>query len=112
MIAPETGDGIGDASPRSRLIAPHFAEEVASTHGSPRLGALMQDAPQLAPGSLAQVAALPLGARLIVDPWSSELELLRNTNVQAVSAREKLPLAIAPLVPYVKYAPTAIAEAR
>lgn len=94
------------------LIAPHLAEEVTSANGSPRLGALMQGAPQLAPGSLNQVAALPLGARLIVDPWSSELELLRNTNVQAVSAREKLPLAIAPLMPYVKYAPSALAEAR
>jgi hypothetical protein len=69
----------------------------------------MQEAPELAPGSLMQVAALPLGARLIVDPWSSELELLRNTNVQAVSSREKLPLAIAPLVPYIKYAEPALA---
>jgi hypothetical protein len=72
----------------------------------------MEEAPELAPGSLLQVAALPLGARLMVDPWSSELELLRNTNVQAVSAREKLPLAIAPLVPYLKYAEPALAEAR
>ena len=92
------------------LITPHLAEEVASNNGVPRLGALMQGAPDLAPGSLMQVAALPLGARLIVDPWSSELELLRNTNVQAVSAREKLPLAIAPLIPYIKYAEPALAE--
>jgi hypothetical protein len=94
------------------LITPHLAEEVSSSSGTPRLGALMQEAPELAPGSLMQVAALPLGARLIVDPWSSELELLRNTNVQAVSSREKLPLAIAPLVPYIKYAEPALAEAR
>jgi hypothetical protein len=71
----------------------------------------MQPAPQLN-ASLTQVAALPPGARLIVDPWSSQLELLRNTNVQAMSSREKLPLAVAPLVPYISYMEPTVAEAR
>lgn len=94
------------------LIESHIGEEVVSTGAGPRLGALMQQAPELKASSLTQVAALPLGARLIVDPWSSQLELLRNTNVQAMSSREKLPLAIAPLVPYIKYAQRAVAVAR
>jgi hypothetical protein len=94
------------------LIAPHIRDEVVSTGTGPRLGALMEQAPLLAPGSLNQVAALALGARLIVDPWSSQVELLRNTNVQAVSSREKLPLAIAPLIPYIKYVAAEVAEVR
>jgi hypothetical protein len=94
------------------LIQSHLGEQLADGKQFQRLGELMQQAPELAPESLDQVAALPLGARLIVDPWSSEIELMRSTNVQAVSAREKLPLAIAPLVPYIKYAPAAVAETR
>jgi hypothetical protein len=93
------------------LIESHLGDEVFGNGRSPRLGALMQSAPQLN-ASLTQVAALPLGARLIVDPWSSQLELLRNTNVQAMSSREKLPLAIAPLVPYIRYMEPTVAEAR
>jgi hypothetical protein len=94
------------------LIQPHVGEEVANGGNGSRLGPLMQQAPQLAPNSLSQVAALPLGARLIVDPWTSRLELLRNTNAQAMSTREKLPLTIAPLVPYIRYVESTVAEAR
>ena len=94
------------------LIQPHLNAEMGNGGNGPRLGSLTQNAPQLAPSSLNQVAALPLGARLVVDPWSSRLELLRNTNAQALSTREKLPLAIAPLVPYLKYAEATLAESR
>jgi hypothetical protein len=94
------------------LIQSHLGEQLADGKQFQRLGELMQQAPELAPENLEQVAALPLGARLIVDPWSGEIELMRNTTVPAASAREKLPLAIAPLVPYIKYAPAAVAETR
>jgi hypothetical protein len=94
------------------LIGSHVGDEVFGDGRSPRLAVLMQSAPELAPASLLQVAALPLGARLIVDPWSSQLELLRNTNAQAMSSREKLPLAIAPLMPYLRYVEPTVAEAR
>jgi hypothetical protein len=68
------------------------------------LSELMLQAPQLTPERVDQVAALPLGARLIVDPWTGQLELLRAAAVPPASAREKVPLAITPLLPYIKYA--------
>ena len=68
------------------------------------LSALMQKAPQLVPEKLDQIAALPLGARLVVDPWTCRVDLLRTANVPLASAREKVPLAITPLMPYIRYA--------
>ena len=72
--------------------------------GGGALAALMPQAAELAPERLDQIAALPLGARLVVDPWSDRLDLLRSPSVPLASAREKVPLAITPLMPYIRYA--------
>ena len=86
------------------LIQPHVIARIADAGQVSRLNELIQQAPSLAPERLDQVAALALGARIIVDPWSSKLELLRATNVPLASAREKASLAVTPLVPYLRYA--------
>ena len=51
-----------------------------------------------------QIPALPLGTRIVVDPWSGRLTLDRSPAVKIVSIREKVPLAVTPLMPYIKYA--------
>lgn len=66
--------------------------------------ALMQNAQALSPERLDQVAALPLGARVVIDPWTGGLELSRAATVPLQSAREKASLAVTPLVPYLRYA--------
>ena len=53
-----------------------------------------------------QVAALPLGARLVLDPWSSRLELIRAAAQLPGTVREKVPLLVSPLFPYLKYSDT------
>jgi hypothetical protein len=84
------------------LIQPHIGDHM-SDGGQTRLSELMERAPELAPDSLEQVAALALGARLTLDPWTSRLELLRTAADVASSVREKVPLAVTPLTPYLKY---------
>jgi hypothetical protein len=86
------------------LIQPHFGDHIANGEQTLRLNELMQHAPELAPARLDQIAALPLGARLVLDPWSSNVSLVRAQTVPFASAREKEPLAITPLMPYLKYA--------
>jgi len=93
-----------NASQLPNLIQPHVGEQLAGGKQFQRLSELMLQAPQLTPERLDQVAALPLGGRVLVDAWSGRLELLRTTTVPLASAREKVPLAITPLVPYLKYA--------
>jgi len=69
-----------------------------------RLSELVQQAPELAPERLDQIAALPLGARLVVNPWSGRVDLARTPTVPLLSAREKTPLSVTPLMPYITYA--------
>ena len=86
------------------LIQPHIGENSSSQGQLQRLAQLIQQSPALTPERVDQVAALPLGARVVVDPWSGRVELLRGGTVPLASAREKASLAITPLVPYLRYA--------
>lgn len=86
------------------LIQPHIGEQIAGGGQVVRLGELIQQSPELAPERLDQIAALPLGARLVVDPWSARVTLLRTPEVPLVSAHEKVAFSVTPLVPYIKYA--------
>jgi len=74
---------------------------------SPRLGSpvffssqLLQAAPALQPNSAAQIAALPLGSRIKIDPWTSGVSLMKTEPVARFSARDKMPFEVTPLVPY------------
>jgi hypothetical protein len=62
---------------------------------------LLKMAPPLDPTSLEQVAALPLGSRIKLDPWSDRLELIKNKPVQIASSWEKMPFGLTPFYPYI-----------
>jgi hypothetical protein len=85
------------------LIQPHVGDHVSDKSAS-RLMELMSKAPELKSQDLSQVPALSIGARLVVDPWDGRLELLRTAAALPGAMREKAPLAITPLTPYLKYA--------
>jgi hypothetical protein len=65
-----------------------------------RLGALTTNAPKLEPNNATQIAALPLGARIKLDPWSNKIEILKAKGVGTLSAREKMQFEVTPLFPY------------
>jgi hypothetical protein len=74
---------------------------------SPQLGnkihfasQLLQAAPPLEPGNKGQIAALPMGSRLKLDPWSAGLSLMKSKPMALLSARDKMPFEVTPLVPY------------
>jgi hypothetical protein len=74
---------------------------------SPRLGngvfyveQLGQTAPALEPGNKGQIAALPMGSRVKVDPWGAAASLMKSKTVGLLSARDKMPFEVTPLVPY------------
>jgi Peptidase family M48 len=85
------------------LIQPHIGDHIYGGQLQ-RVTELIERAPALAPERLDQIAALPLGTRVMVDPWSGKLALDRSPGVRIVSIREKVPLAVTPLMPYIKYA--------
>jgi len=55
-------------------------------------------------GRTDQASALQLGGRIMLNPWTSEVELLRAAAVAPTNAREKNTLAVSPLIPYLRYA--------
>ncbi|HEX4545773.1 MAG TPA: M48 family metalloprotease [Candidatus Acidoferrum sp.] len=46
------------------------------------------------------IAALPLGGRVKLDPWSDKLELIKSKPVGTVAEREKMPFEVTPFMPY------------
>jgi hypothetical protein len=87
-----------------RLIQPHIGDYMAANGQMTRLADLMKQAPPLMPDSLEQIAALQLGARLVVDAWSGRVALDRSPAVPLMSVREKIPFAVTPLMPVIRYA--------
>ncbi len=76
------------------LINPHLGNGV--TLGT----ALSGTGPALDPSKVDQIAALPIGARVKLDPWSDRVELLKSKPVALLSAREKMPFEVTPFMPY------------
>jgi hypothetical protein len=82
------------------LIRAHFGNRMAEGEALNRMNRLVSEAPPLEETSLEQVAALPLGGRVKVDPWTARISLMTNNQVALLSAREKMPFMVTPLMPY------------
>lgn len=84
------------ASSRSlpELISPNLGNQIYP------VAELLNSAQTLKPGEIRQIPALPLGARIKLDPWSDSVELIKSPMPQLESAREKKPLEITPFMPY------------
>jgi hypothetical protein len=79
------------------LISPLLGNGMAAASNGVRLAALLQNAPEIQMDRPDQIAALPLGARIKVNPWNNQLTLLKTRNVPPVSGTEKLPFEITPV---------------
>ncbi len=81
------------------LIRPHLGNSLASSK-SIRMSPLLEGAPALDEKKLDQIAALPLGGRIKMDPWTDQVELSKAKPVALTSAREKMEFEITPFFPY------------
>jgi hypothetical protein len=81
------------------LIRPHLGNSLA-TGKSMRMNVLVESAPALDQKKVDQIAALPLGGRVKVDPWTDQVELSKAKPVALTSAREKMEFEITPVFPY------------
>jgi hypothetical protein len=89
------------------LIQAHMGDGIARDGGSLRMNDLMNSAPKLELGRVDQIAALPLGGRVEVDPWDGRLQLMKSRPAALVAAREKMPLEVTPFMPYLIYSQAA-----
>lgn len=81
------------------LIRPHMGNGLATSKNI-RMSMLLVSAPQLEPQRTDQLAALPLGGRIKLDPWSDQVQLEKAQPVALTSAREKMPFEITPFFPH------------
>ena len=56
--------------------------------------------PALDEEKIEQIAALPLGSRVKLNPWSNRIELVKARPLALLSAREKMPFEVTPFALY------------
>jgi Peptidase family M48 len=84
----------------SALLTPHLGTSFTDHKGGiDHMVALMNSAPALEPDKLDQIAALPLGGHVQLNPWNDHLELIKTMPVPISSARRKMPLEVTPFFP-------------
>ena len=85
----------------SALLTAHLGNSFVAEKGSQitRLSALMTSAPELDENKLDQIAALPLGGRIKLDPWQDKVEMIKAAPVAITSVRDKLPFELTPFFP-------------
>ena len=80
------------------LIHANIGNQLASAEGLMRMQSLVKGSPALDESKLDQIAALPLGSRIHLDPWNNRINLLKAKPVSLLSARDKLPFEITPFL--------------
>jgi len=85
----------------SNLIRPHLGNSLGNGK-TIRMSALLNSAPQLEMKRTDQIAALPLGGRIKLDPWSNRVEMMKTKPVALLSPNEKMPFEITPFFPYLR----------
>jgi hypothetical protein len=79
------------------LINPHLGNRVSLS------SALLNAAPTLDPTKIDQISALPVGARIKLDPWNDHVELVKAKPIPLLSAREKMPFEVTPFMPFLTH---------
>ncbi|MEQ1884627.1 MAG: M48 family metalloprotease [Bryobacteraceae bacterium] len=83
-----------------RLLQANLGNQVANADALTRLADFSAKAPALEENKLEQIAALPLGSRVKVQPWRNQLELIKARPISLLSPREKMPFEVSPFVLY------------
>jgi hypothetical protein len=82
------------------LTTAHLGNSLTDDKGQlTRLTALASTGPALDPAKLDQIAALPLGARVKMNPWDNHIELIKSGPVAITSPRDKMPFEVTPFFP-------------
>ena len=81
------------------LIRAHLGDSLLNGDAT-RMSSLMTASPQFDPKKADQIAALPLGGRVKVDPWTEQLELIKTKPVAITAAADKMPFEVTPFFPF------------
>jgi len=84
----------------SALLTAHLGNSLVDDKGNvTRMAALEPSAPALDQTKVDQIAALPLGGRIKLDPWQDKVEMIKAAPVSITSVRDKMPFEVTPFFP-------------
>jgi len=83
-----------------RLLQANLGNQFANAEALNRLATFAASAPALEENKIEQIAALPLGSRVKVNPWNNQITLVKTRPISLLSAREKMPFEITPFALY------------
>src|SRR5580658_5847610 len=81
------------------LLQAHLGNSIIDNGTVTRMAALATSAPALDWNKLDQIAALPLGGRVKLNPWDDKVEIVKAQPVAITSARDKMPFEVTPFYP-------------
>ncbi len=81
------------------LIRAHLGDSLLNGSAT-KMSTLMTGSPAFDPKKADQVAALPLGGRVRIDPWNDQLALIKTKPVAITAASEKMPFEVTPFFPF------------
>lgn len=79
-----------------RLLAANLGNQIANPDALARLTEFSASAPELDENKLEQIAALPLGSRVKLNPWTNRIELVKARPLALLSPREKMAFEVTP----------------
>ena len=89
-----------ERAPRlSALLQAHLGNNITDNGTVIRMAQLGTSAPALDWNKLDQIAALPLGGRVKLNPWDDRVEIVKAQPVAITSARDKMPFEVTPFFP-------------
>jgi hypothetical protein len=83
----------------SALLQAHLGNNITENGTVTRMAGLATGAPALDWNKLDQIAALPLGGRVKMNPWDDKVEIVKAQPVAITSARDKMPFEVTPFYP-------------
>jgi hypothetical protein len=83
----------------SALLQAHLGNNITENGTVTRMAQLGTSAPALDWNKLDQIAALPLGGRVKLNPWDDKVEIVKSQPVAITSARDKMPFEVTPFFP-------------
>src|SRR6202166_1774482 len=89
----------GRATQVSALLQAHLGNNITENGTVTRMAQLANSAPALDWNKLDQIAALPLGGRVKLNPWDDKVEIVKSQPVAITSARDKMPFEVTPFYP-------------
>jgi hypothetical protein len=95
----------------SALLQAHLGNNITENGMVTRMAQLATTAPALDWNKLDQIAALPLGGRVKLNPWDDRVEMVKAQPVAITSARDKMPFEVTPFYPRLSRYNTASAPA-